>query len=132
MTETMPQANAEPLFKLIVKNPAGQLEEIQIAEGGRYFDPAAVLWDERDGKAITAEQAAALDAWRLELRKVETRAQRNALLRANVDTLSAMRWDAMAPEKKTAWQAYRQALLDVPQQPGFPDAVAWPPVPEGR
>lgn len=25
-----------------------------------------------------------------------------------------------------AWQAYRQALRDVPQQPGFPDNVEWP------
>lgn len=28
------------------------------------------------------------------------------------------------------WQSYRQALRDVPQQDGFPDAVIWPEEPE--
>lgn len=31
----------------------------------------------------------------------------------------------------TALRAYRQALRDVPQQPGFPEAVNWPEQPEG-
>ncbi|WP_412841983.1 phage tail assembly chaperone, partial [Cereibacter johrii] len=25
-----------------------------------------------------------------------------------------------------AWTAYRQALRDVPEQPGFPAEIAWP------
>jgi hypothetical protein len=28
------------------------------------------------------------------------------------------------------WVAYRQALRDVPQQPGFPDNIQWPTKPE--
>lgn len=28
------------------------------------------------------------------------------------------------------WQSYRQALRDVPQQPGFPGNVEWPEEPE--
>jgi len=27
------------------------------------------------------------------------------------------------------WAAYRQALRDVPLQPGFPDAIEWPALP---
>lgn len=29
-----------------------------------------------------------------------------------------------------AWRDYRQALRDVPDQPGFPDTVTWPEAPE--
>ena len=45
--------------------------------------------------------------------------------------LSACDWtqlaDApLASEPRAAWAVYRQALRDVPQQPGFPADVAWP------
>ncbi len=33
-------------------------------------------------------------------------------------------------EARAAWATYRQALRDVPQQGGFPDAVEWPNKPE--
>ena len=32
----------------------------------------------------------------------------------------------LTPEQKEAWAAYRQALRDVPEQAGFPDAIEWP------
>ena len=32
---------------------------------------------------------------------------------------------------RAAWAAYRQALRDVPQQEGFPDAIEWPQAPDG-
>jgi hypothetical protein len=32
----------------------------------------------------------------------------------------------LADEEKAVWAATRQALRDVPQQTGFPHAVAWP------
>lgn len=32
----------------------------------------------------------------------------------------------LAPEAKTAWAVYRQALRDVPQQVGFPTEITWP------
>ena len=31
---------------------------------------------------------------------------------------------------KTKYSAYRQALRDVPQQPGFPENIQWPAKPE--
>lgn len=37
---------------------------------------------------------------------------------------------ADAPTDKTAWAVYRQALRDVPLQPGFPGSVIWPTEPE--
>lgn len=51
------------------------------------------------------------------------------------DKMSPMRWLTMTDEQKQAWADYRQALLDIPQQPGFPwggdiDAAPWPTLPE--
>lgn len=42
--------------------------------------------------------------------------------------LAACDWTqvADAPVNRAAWAAYRQALRDVPDQPGFPDAIMWP------
>jgi hypothetical protein len=34
------------------------------------------------------------------------------------------------PVNKEAWATYRQALRDIPQQPGFPWSVTWPIKPE--
>ena len=32
----------------------------------------------------------------------------------------------LTAEQKKAWAVYRQALRDVPEQAGFPDAIEWP------
>lgn len=54
------------------------------------------------------------------------RAERNSLL-AQTD------WTQIADSTvdKSAWATYRQALRDVPQQPGFPYSVVWPNEPTG-
>jgi hypothetical protein len=48
------------------------------------------------------------------------------------DQLAASDWTQVAdtPVDRAAWATYRQALRDVPDQTGFPDAVAWPVAPE--
>lgn len=51
-------------------------------------------------------------------------------LAATAGSISPLMWDAMSEEQKNAWRAYRQALLDVPQQPGFPYNIQWPTKPE--
>ena len=55
------------------------------------------------------------------------RGQRNQLLFA-VDAIAgnALRWSALDAKTQAAWSVYRQALLDVPQQSGFPNRVVWP------
>lgn len=42
-------------MKLVVNAPVGVMEIIDIGEGGGYFDPARVLWDERTQGAIPAD-----------------------------------------------------------------------------
>ena len=56
----------------------------------------------------------------------EIRSKRNQLLR-EVDGFvgNPLRWAALSSNEQTAWATYRTALLDVPQQSGFP-TVTWP------
>ena len=56
------------------------------------------------------------------------RAERNMKLATEVDPIAgnALRWAALTEDQQQAWADYRQALLDVPQQSGFPHDVVWP------
>ncbi|GGJ14317.1 phage tail assembly chaperone [Neoroseomonas lacus] len=57
----------------------------------------------------------------------QQRARRNARLAACDWTQGA---DApLTTEARAAWAAYRAALRDVPEQPGFPAEVTWPNAP---
>lgn len=66
---------------------------------------------------LDAEAIAALDAQQA----ASVRADRNA-------RLAACDWTQLAdaPVDSLAWANYRQALRDVPDQPGFPWEISWP------
>jgi len=59
------------------------------------------------------------------------RQERDMRLIGEVDVIAgnALRWSALTSEQQQAWADYRQALLDVPQQEGFPHSVVWPVAP---
>lgn len=57
------------------------------------------------------------------------REQRNQLLVDNVDKFNGVRWAALSPEAQQQWTEYRQQLLDISDQPGFPVTIVWPDVP---
>lgn len=56
------------------------------------------------------------------------RVQRDSKLTSEVDPVvsNPLRWADLSSEEQTEVAAYRTALLDVPQQPGFPSTVSWP------
>lgn len=56
------------------------------------------------------------------------RAQRDAKLYYTVDPVAKnpLRWNSLSAEKQAEWAAYRNALLAVPEQAGFPHNVVWP------
>lgn len=56
----------------------------------------------------------------------EIRYRRSLLLQDTVDKLNPLRWETFTEENKHQWREYRQALLDIPEQPGFPKEVVWP------
>ena len=56
------------------------------------------------------------------------RMERDEKLATEVDPIAgnALRWASLTAEQQQAWADYRQALLDIPQQSGFPHNVVWP------
>lgn len=63
-----------------------------------------------------------------EKKTFEERDRRNFLLINEVDPIvgNPLRWESMSAEKQQEWRDYRQALLDIPQQPGFPLDIVIP------
>jgi hypothetical protein len=53
---------------------------------------------------------------------------RNELLVREVDPVvtNPLRWAELSSAVQQQWTNYRTALLDVPQQSGFPNEVVWP------
>lgn len=54
------------------------------------------------------------------------RNRRNKYLALYVDSINVIRWNSMSSEQQQSLIEYRQKLLDVPQQQGFPDNIDWP------
>jgi len=94
-----------------------------------YFE---VITDARTGE-VTKRPYTEAEVAAIEARKpASIRAQSDSLLLA-VDAIAgnALRWAALDADTQAAWAAYRQALLDVPQQAGFPHNITWPTEPQG-
>ena len=53
---------------------------------------------------------------------------RDSILVEEVDPIvsNALRWNDMTDAERLEWTNYRQALLDVPAQDGYPDNITWP------
>ncbi|MDB4439180.1 phage tail assembly chaperone [bacterium] len=62
----------------------------------------------------------------------QVRSERDNILTTVVDPLVSnnLRWADLTSDKQAEWSTYRTALLNVPQQAGFPHTVAWPTKPE--
>lgn len=75
-----------------------------------------------DGELVDDPEARALGE------EAEARDHRDMLLREEVDPLvtNPLRWADLTEEQQAAWTAYRTALLNVPQQDGFPQNIDWP------
>jgi hypothetical protein len=65
----------------------------------------------------------------LESAAMYARAQRARILADDIDTMNPMRWASLSAAKKSEWISYRQALLDLPAQEGFPLTIIWPEAP---
>ena len=58
------------------------------------------------------------------------RATRDTLLVQYIDRFNAVRFNALSTGQQKKWIAYREALLNVPQQIGFPFTILWPEIPD--
>lgn len=73
-------------------------------------------------KEITEEEKVK----RTDERAAQVRANRTSLLLQNVDSIGHIRWSLLSDQEKETVLTYRQLLLDVTQQEGFPWEVTWP------
>jgi len=62
--------------------------------------------------------------------QAQAREKRNALLAESDWTQLPDARTAMGAEKAAEWDAYRQALRDITDQPGFPEEINWPVKPQ--
>lgn len=79
------------------------------------------VWDEARWRWVDVPTDLALD--------LAARRDRDARLLASDWTDTASAPDRLGPEIYAAWQAYRQALRDMPAAPGWPLTHETPPVP---
>lgn len=92
----------------------GQLVTMPDKPGENYaFDYASKTWN----PDLTLAESSAL-------------AKRNQLLADGPDRVNPMWWASMSAADQTAVTEYRQALLDITQQPGFPLEITWPDLPD--
>lgn len=115
----------------------GDLESIQAAGGKAEMQLSVAEWEAcgcsariEDGRIVLGDPEEVACARNAEI----IRNERYLRLR-QCDKISPMRWNAMTDAQRQAWTDYRQALLDMPQQPGFPwdgdpDKAPWPVKPE--
>jgi len=75
---------------------------------------------------ITIKTQAEIDAEKtLELASI-VRRERDMKLKIECDSITTLIWNSMIATKQQEWVNYRQALLDLPLQPGFPMNITWP------
>ena len=87
-------------------------------------DLLAAMAENGDVAAYVPPTQAELDA----AAAASVRGERDMKLVTEVDPIAgnALRWAELTDQERTDWAAYRQALLELPDQAGFPHSVTWP------
>lgn len=100
-------------------------EGVRELQANEYIDGEEVKTGTDDellaaGRITEAEHAERLAA--------KVRVERDSILRQEVDPVvtNPLRWDGMSEKEQAAYATYRRALLDIPEQAGFPHKVEWP------
>lgn len=95
--------------------------EIEGAIGDLAINPVRCLFDGQSLREDTVGDQERLAA--------AVRAERNMRLVRDIDSINAVRWAGLSGDQQAALAQYRQDLLDVPGQAGFPENVVWPVAP---
>lgn len=120
----LPEDPPAYLCDLDLKLPDEDWEEVEYCarpNGGGICDDviAAIQRGEFEG-TITDGSPTVEQYWD------DVRAKRDELLIESDIEVLPDRWEAMTPEERTAWTAYRQALRDIPQSHSEPLDIDWP------
>ena len=68
------------------------------------------------------------ETWVINVEEANNQAliKRNKLLADGPDRISPIWYNAMTDAQKQEWAQYRQDLLDITQQPDYPNVIIWP------
>jgi hypothetical protein len=61
---------------------------------------------------------------------VRNRRKRDDILIKTVDPINAVRWSSFDDAKKEEWIAFRDCLLNITEQEGWPANIIWPAIPK--
>jgi hypothetical protein len=119
--------------KALVNNTTGELQNIVMVDPNNLPEaPEGYRMEDETGGVIGQRWTGSAWEYPLSVLEARVRAGRDArLLEVDAIAGNALRWAALNADTQAAWATYRQALLDVPQQAGFPNTVAWPTEPTG-
>tara|TARA_R110000744_G_C19327064_1_gene558165 strand:+ start:1261 stop:1734 length:474 start_codon:yes stop_codon:yes gene_type:complete len=106
------------IFTSVEKYEVAEESEIMLQDSGIYTQTYSV-------RQMTTDEILEKD----ENQKRIERDNRDFLLRLNIDSLNPIRWNEMDESQQIVWTGYRNNLLNVPQQEGFPWDIEWPPLP---
>lgn len=123
-SSTLEVENIIELSELELQNfvpykPGIQLAHQHDGEIGWIWHVESESWIAPREPELTTEQKA-----------TRARELRDKYLRMYVDTINAVRWESLTSAQQISMSEYRQQLLDVPDQPGFPEVIEWPSVPD--
>lgn len=128
MSGSAPHIDKDTVFpqasKIIIGGPDGIVPE-RFYHDGSDFLPIP----EKPGDEYVLDRASKQWCIDDELASLQAKVKRDRLLAVSIDTMNPMRWETLTDTQKREWRSYRQDLLDVPQQSGFPRTITWPEVP---
>lgn len=97
---------------------------LSLNDTGTYIDNEKLLSLMKSNNDITPVDLVALDNKKEKL----VRFQRDSILKDEIDPLvtNPLRWGDLTIEQQEQIKTYRQELLDITNQTGFPTDVIWP------
>lgn len=98
------------------------LDEYPTAQIGYTYNNG-VLRDQEGNTIAPTEPPKPVDPALLAIQQANEQIQK---LLKKVNSIGFLEWEDLGPEKQAAVRAYKQALLDLPNQSGFPDNIQWP------
>lgn len=101
----------------------GDEDILKPEEGETQVPPRPYVWcDYVGGKWVENAQR------KLQIQSAQVRTERDRRLTREVDPIAgnSLRWSSLTRDQQEDWANYRQALLDITSQPGFPHDVTWP------
>jgi hypothetical protein len=121
-----PQATTVPPYEYSQRDGVVEVE----GQWFTHYIAGPVFTDYTDDEGVTHTASEQYEAYCFD----QDAKQAEAVRKDRDKRLAECDWTQLAdsplsPDDKLAWQLYRETLRMVPEQPGFPWNVEWPPVP---